>query len=442
MSHGPRSTRRRRLRWAIGLVATFGLLASGCALSATWTPQTVAPALPASPDRIALTDVACPAIGACVAVGSRTTVLTERFVLRQNGSGWKQLALPIQVDRLGGVSCRGVDDCLISTGAIDLHVGASGITVVPPPPDDEDPIAASRPGLCRRRDASRSSARRRRGGTAAPGRRRPRSPRRWSGSTASCRVPPPPAASSSATASPSRVGPRRGRSPRRCGTAPPGRRRSRSATARGCSTSPAPRRRAASRRRACEPTTGPAGFRLPGPQLLRWNGSAWSTVALSFPGAAPTEPPSVACASATSCTALWVAGESSPASPSYLGRWNGSTWTVTTTTAAASIVSLGCGSATSCVGVGGPTAQQLSGTAWSTMPIAALHIAVRGARARVVRDGDDLHGDRLLGPVRRRWRRGEPACRSPAGSTGRRGSPNHRTPTRPTGSRAAAPRAA
>jgi len=89
------------MRWTTALVAGLALLASGCAVSATWTPQSVAPGLPASPDRIGLADVACPAPGACIAVGSRATVLTESIVLRQDGPGWKQLTIPVPVDGLG-----------------------------------------------------------------------------------------------------------------------------------------------------------------------------------------------------------------------------------------------------------------------------------------------------------------------------------------------------
>ena len=366
-SRSPR-TKHRSVRWAIGLAAVLGLLASGCAVSATWTPQTVAPALPASPDRIALHDVACPATGACVAIGSRTTVLAERFVLRQNGSGWTQLALPIQVDRLGGVSCRGVDDCLISAGPIDLHVGASGITVVPPPPDDADPIAAGAPACiasgCLQILGSTSSWWN--GSTWSTPATVPASMERFDrllscASATSCLLignsfpiegwpTPGPVTSSvwngTAWSAPVTVSSNTRVLDLAC------------ASATSCFASAGVR---------ADYWTG--GLPLPAPALLRWNGTAWSSVVLSFPGTAPSEPPSIGCASPTSCTALWSKGKSST-SPTYLGRWNGSTWTVTTTTAAASIISLGCGSTTSCVGVGGPNAQQLSGTTWSTMPIA------------------------------------------------------------------------
>jgi len=132
--------KHRSVRRTIVLAAVLGLLASGCAVGATWTPQAVEPALPASPDRIALSDVACPADGACVAVGRRTTTVGETLVLRQSGSTWEVLAAPFQLLGLQPeVTCRGIDDCMVVGTPLDLHVGAGGVTVVPPAPGTPEP---------------------------------------------------------------------------------------------------------------------------------------------------------------------------------------------------------------------------------------------------------------------------------------------------------------
>ena len=128
------------MRWTIVLAAVLGLVASGCSVGATWTPQAVEPALPASPDRIVLSDVACPADGACVAVGRRTTTAGETLILRQAGSTWQVLAAPFQLlDLQPEVTCRGVDDCIVVGTPLDLHVGPAGVTVVPPAPGTPEP---------------------------------------------------------------------------------------------------------------------------------------------------------------------------------------------------------------------------------------------------------------------------------------------------------------
>jgi hypothetical protein len=114
------------------------------------------------------------------------------------------------------------------------------------------------------------------------------------------------------------------------------------------------------------------------PLVERWNGSSWSLQAAPNPaeGTAQSAMLSVSCGSATSCLAV---GEA--ASKPVAERWNGSEWLPTSSPAlpvgakGAKLASASCGSATSCMAVGDsyesgvgsekPLVERWNGSSWS-----------------------------------------------------------------------------
>jgi len=129
---------RRGRRAARLLLVPLLVMASGCIVEATWTPQEAEPVADALPDRYTVTDVACPEPGACVAVGRLGTLATtsEAVVLRQDGASWARVPLPLPLPDVRAVSCTGPDDCLV-LGALDLRYHDGELTVLVPPPLDE-----------------------------------------------------------------------------------------------------------------------------------------------------------------------------------------------------------------------------------------------------------------------------------------------------------------
>ena len=127
---------RPKRPWGRMLVVVAALLvvASGCELAATWTPAGTDDSVPERPDRVSLSDVACPDTAACVAIGTQQTVpgsTLQLLVLRQVGSGWQRLDVPAGTSQLLRVGCRAVDDCVISATPADLHVGPGSVTTIP-----------------------------------------------------------------------------------------------------------------------------------------------------------------------------------------------------------------------------------------------------------------------------------------------------------------------
>src|SRR6188474_252210 len=122
---------RRGRRAARLLLVPLLVMASGCIVEATWTPQDAEPVVDALPDRYTLTDVACPEPGACVAVGRLGTLATtsEAVVLRQDGASWARVPLPLPLPTVRGVSCVAADDCLV-LGALDLRYHDGALAVI------------------------------------------------------------------------------------------------------------------------------------------------------------------------------------------------------------------------------------------------------------------------------------------------------------------------
>jgi hypothetical protein len=104
--------------------------------------------------------------------------------------------------------------------------------------------------------------------------------------------------------------------------------------------------------------------------VLRWNGTAWSVEAITYPGGAvPTEPGTVSCPSATTCTVLSVAGADTTPSPTVVARWDGSTWTGAASDATTPNAGLACSSSSTCVATGFEVTQRSvdGGATWSDM---------------------------------------------------------------------------
>jgi hypothetical protein len=357
---------RRGRRAARVLLLPLVVVASGCVVEAAWAPQAVEPVAEPLPDRFTLTDVACPEEGGCVAVGSLGTLATtsEPVVLREAGAGWQRVDLPLVLPGPRAVSCLGVDDCVV-LGAVDLRYRGGELAVLPPPPLEASLFGGALdcvPGRgCLQVDGSSSAW--------------------WDGTTWSAAVPLPSGMmretqqlSCTSETSCLLVATEPGIE----GWPTPG--RVTSTTWDGTAWSPVVTLDHATRpldldcatTTACFATAGVradywTGMLPPVPaEVLRWDGNAWHTEAISYPGGAvPTEPGTVSCSSASSCTVLSVAGSGTPPSPTVVARWDGGTWSAAATDAASPATALACTSPTSCTSTGDGVAQWYDGTTWS-----------------------------------------------------------------------------
>jgi hypothetical protein len=357
MSRAPRAAR--------ALLVPLVAMAAGCVVEATWTPQAVEPVADPVPDRFALTDVACPEEGACVAVGSLGTLPTtsELAVLRQDGASWRRVDAPVALPGARAVSCAAADDCLV-LGAIDLRYRDGELAVLPGPPLDARALGGAVDcapgGGCLRTDGLASAW--------------------WDGTAWSDPAPLPsgmmretPQLSCVSETSCLLVATEPGIE----GWPTPG--TVTSTTWDGTAWSPVvtldhdtrPLDLDCATETACVATAGVRAdywtdLLPPAPaEVLRWDGSAWTVETIAYPGAGPTEPGTVSCPSATSCTVLSVAGRDTPPSPTVLARWDGTAWTGAATDAASPVVALACTSATSCTSAGNEVAQRYDGTTWS-----------------------------------------------------------------------------
>ena len=341
-------------------------LAAGCVVDATWTPQPVEPVADPIPDRFVLTDVACPEHGACVAVGSLGTLpnTSELVVLRQDGAGWRRVASPIALPGARAVSCAAADDCVI-LGAGDRRYRDGELAVLPGPPLDGvaygGAVDCVPGGGCLRTDGLASAW--------------------WDGTSWSDATPLPaemmretPQLSCASETSCLLVATEPGIE----GWPTPG--TVTSTTWDGTAWSPVVTLDHDTRPLDVDCATATACFATAGvradywtdllppvpAEVLRWDGSAWTVEPVTYPGGAvPTEPGTVSCPSATSCTVLSVAGSGTPPSPTVLARWDGTGWTGAATDAASPVVALACTSATSCTSAGDEVAQRYDGTSWA-----------------------------------------------------------------------------
>jgi hypothetical protein len=363
---------RRGRRAARALLLLVVVVASGCIVEASWTPRAVEPVVEPVTDRVTLTDVACPEEGACVAVGTLGTLpLTgELVVLRQAGAGWERVDVPFPAPGAHGVSCVGTDDCVV-LGPVDLRYRDGEVGILPPAPLSRDTYSAALdcvPGAgCLRVDGASSAW--------------------WDGTAWSAPVALP--------AGMMRETPQLScTSPTSCllvatdfgieGWPSPG--RVTSTTWDGTSWSPIvtldhdtrPLDLDCATATACVATAGVHADYWTGPlgpvpaEVLRWDGTAWAVEPITYPGGVvPTEPGTVSCASATSCTVLSVVGRSAPPSPTVVATWDGSTWTGATTDAASPATALACTSPTSCTAAGDGVAQRWDGTTWADTALPA-----------------------------------------------------------------------
>ena len=365
------ATRGRRV--ARALLLPLVAIASGCIVEAAWTPQAVEPVVDPVPDRVTLTDVACPEEGACVAVGSLGTLPTtsEPIVLRQDGTAWERVDLPFPLPGARAVSCAGPDDCVV-LGAVDLRYRDGELTVLPPPPLGRasygGAIDCAPGGGCLQVDGSSSAW--------------------WDGTAWSAPVPLPagmmpetPQLSCSSETSCLLVATEPGIE----GWPTPG--AVTSTTWDGTAWSPVvtldhptrPLDLDCASATACFATAGVRAdywtHLMPEPvpaEVLRWDGAAWAVEPVAYPGGVvPTEPGTVSCASATSCTVLSVAGSGTPPSPTVVARWDGATWTGAATDAASPATALACTSPTSCTSTGAGVAQRYDGATWTDTALPA-----------------------------------------------------------------------
>lgn len=371
MREGRTPSRRRRGRWAVrALLVPLLALASGCIVEAAWTPQEVEPTVAPLADRYTLTDVACPEPGACVAVGRLGTLATtsEAVVLRQEGESWARVPLPLALPTIRGLSCVAADDCLV-LGALDLRYRDGELSVLPPAPKDGEAFRAAVdcvPGHgCLQVDDTSSTW--------------------WDGTAWSAPV----ALPAGLMATDAHLS---------CATATscllvttewgvegwptPG--TVTSTTWDGTAWSPVVTLDHPTRPLDLDCATATACFATAGvradywthllppvpAEVLRWDGAAWTTEAITYPGGAvPTEPGTVSCSSPTACTVLSVAGEATPPSPVVVAQWDGATWAGATTDAASPATALACTAPTSCTSVGDGVAQRFDGTTWSDTPV-------------------------------------------------------------------------
>ena len=353
---------RRAARW---LLLPLVAAASGCIVEAAWAPRDVAPVVEPVADRYMLTDVACPEEGACVAVGTVATLpyTSEPVVLRQAGAGWERVALPFAVPSVRAVSCAAADDCVV-LGTVDLLYRDGALTVLPPAPLGGIHVAAldcAPGGGCLQVDGSSSAW--------------------WDGTAWSAPVPLPagmmpdtPQLSCTSATSCLLVATEPGIE----GWPTPG--TVTSTTWDGTAWSPVvtlghetrPLDLDCAAPTACFATAGVradywTGIMPPVPaEVLRWDGTAWSVEAITYPGGAvPTEPGTVACSSATACTVLSVAGRATPPSPTVVAQWDGTAWSGAATDAASPATALACTSPTACTSTGNLVAQRYDGATWS-----------------------------------------------------------------------------
>jgi hypothetical protein len=366
--------RRAGWRLLLALPALAALLATGCVAEATWALQNVALVEPPRAPTVELTWVDCPAPGACVATGvlHHGPWPNESLVLRQAGSGWERVDLPGTIgSTFAGVSCRAVDDCLVVGDPLDVHLDAAGPTWVlapggPHADTADETVDCVADGCLRVRgdgswwwDGSTWGPR-----VGLPAGFQPSERRLACTSSTQCV-----AIASEAWIHGLVEGPMPG-----------------PVTATewdGSSWSPVATidqsRGAGLACPAVDSCFATLGIRTsrqwpPLPTavgMTHWDGTTWSTVPLTWPGTAPTEPPMLACDGASSCTFQtvrgWLMG-----GPDYLGRWNGATWTVSPAPAARFLDVMSCASAGDCVAVGEAAAQRLSGTVWADMsPVAS-----------------------------------------------------------------------
>ena len=113
--------------------------------------------------------------------------------------------------------------------------------------------------------------------------------------------------------------------------------------------------------------------------IERWNGTSWSIVKSVDP-AGQSSLSGISCPSSTSCYAVGSSGLSIRAT-SLIEQWNGSKWSIVTGVGPTPgpLDAITCRSATSCVAVGGyyeTVLLQLSGTAWSSIPVGAAASAL------------------------------------------------------------------
>ena len=226
---------RPKRPWGRMLVVVTALLvvASGCELAATWTPAGTDDSVPERPDRVSLSDVACPDTAACVAIGTQQTVpgsTPQLLVLRQVGPGWQRLDVPAGTSQLLRVGCHAVDDCVIERDARGPPRRAR-VRDDDPRHDAPPTSPASGPSTASRLVASRSGPTRHVPGTGPRGRRTSRCPTTSRRSTVSWPARPSTTACSSPPTSGSRSRSTRRRGcRRRSGTAPDGPRPPRSTT--------------------------------------------------------------------------------------------------------------------------------------------------------------------------------------------------------------------
>jgi hypothetical protein len=368
---------RRGRRAARVLLVPLIVVASGCIVDAAWTPQAVEPVVDPVPDRFTLADVACPEDDACVAVGSLGTLplTSEPIVLRQVGGGagaeWQRVDLPPVLPAARGVSCTGVDDCVV-LGTIDLRYHDGELSVLPPPPLDGasgsaalDCTAGPNPG-CLQVDGASSAW--------------------WDGTSWSAPAPLPagimpetPQLSCTAPTSCLLVATEPGVE----GWPTPG--TVTSTTWDGTAWSPVVTLDHPTRPLDLDCATATACFATAGlradywtqlfppvpAEVLRWDGTGWTAEAIPHPGGAvPTEPGTVSCSSASTCTVLSVAGAGTPPSPTVVAQWDGAGWTAAATDAASPATALACTAPTSCTSTGTGVAQHYDGATWSdaTLP--------------------------------------------------------------------------
>lgn len=97
------------------------------------------------------------------------------------------------------------------------------------------------------------------------------------------------------------------------------------------------------------------------PLALRWDGTTWSTMTTPTPaGALYTMPTSVSCTSSSACTAVGRYETGSGGPQPFAMRWNGTSWSVQTTTLPAGaafglLEGVACATSSACVAVGAYT---------------------------------------------------------------------------------------
>lgn len=108
-----------------------------------------------------------------------------------------------------------------------------------------------------------------------------------------------------------------------------------------------------------------------------WNGSSWTLMSPAVPsGASSTEFLGVSCTSSTSCTAVGAYTNSSGLRVTLVEYWNGSVWTIQSTSSPGSpnvLQSVSCTSTSACTAVGGDyqggpqltLVERWNGTSWS-----------------------------------------------------------------------------